>query len=347
MKYMGIDLHKQYFVTTIMDQEGRIEAKNRVSMDRASIQAYFRKVNGDGNLKAVMEAGYGWSYFYDQIEELVQDIKLAHPLKTKAIADAKIKTDSIDSEVLAHLLRADLIPEAYIPDAHIRNTKSLIRYRMSLRKMSKMLKNMIHAVLDRNHIEEPGYRQLRVKFSKKGRAYMKSFKLKGNDTKILRNYLSLLEIFDTKREMVEKKIKKLFEEDEICKLLQTIPGLGELSSVVIRYEIGDIERFPSAKKLCSYAGLVPSTFASGGKVYHGSITKQGNTWLRWILGEIANCAIVKDQWLRRHFANVAKRGGRNKARVAVARTLLEIIYKVWKEKRPYYEKPIAVALCTS
>ena len=59
MKYMGIDLHKQYFVTTVMDKEDRIEAKNRVFMDRASIQAYFRKVNGDGNLKAVMEAGYG------------------------------------------------------------------------------------------------------------------------------------------------------------------------------------------------------------------------------------------------------------------------------------------------
>ena len=114
--------------------------------------------------------------------------------------------------------------------------------------------------------------------------------------------------------------------------------------MVIRYAIGDIERFPSAKKLCSYAGLVPSTFASGGEVYHGSITKQGNTWLRWILGEIANCAIVKDMWLRRHFANVAKRGGRNKARVAVARKLLEIVYKVWKENRPYYEKPVAVAL---
>lgn len=347
MKYMGIDLHKQYFVATVMDQEGKIEAKNRVSMDRASIRAYFKQVNGDGNLKAVMEAGYGWSYFYDQIEELVQDIKLAHPLKTKAIADAKIKTDSIDSEVLAHLLRADLIPEAYIPDTHIRDTKNLIRYRMTLRKMSKMLNNMIHAVLARNHIEEPGFKQLRVKFSKKGKTYMKGFKLKGNDTRILKNYLSLLEIFDKKREMVEQKIKKLFEEDEICRLLQTIPGIGELSSVVIRYEIGDIERFASAKKLCSYAGLVPSTFASGSKVYHGSITKQGNTWLRWILGEIANCAIVKDLWLRRHFGNVAQRGGRNKARVAVARKLLEIVYKVWKEKRPYYEKPVAVALYTS
>jgi transposase len=347
MKYIGVDIHKQYFVATVMNQEGNVETKNRVSMDRASIQAYFKALNGEGNLKAVIEAGYGWSYFYDQIQELVQDVKLAHPLKTKAIADARIKTDSIDSEVLAHLLRADLIPEAYIPDARIRDTKHLIRYRMSLRKMSKMLKNKIHAVLDRNHIEDPGFRGLSDKFGKKGRAYIKAFKLQGTDTKIVRNYLSLLEVIDKKRELVEKKIKKLFEEDDICKLLKTIPGIGELSAMVIRYEIGDIERFPSAKKLCSYAGLVPSTFASGGKVYQGRITKQGNTWLRWILGEIAACAIVKDAWLRSYCSRVAKRGGRNKARVAVARKLLEIIYKVWKEKRPYYEKPVAVALSIS
>lgn len=203
---------------------------------------------------------------------------------------------------------------------------------------------MVHAVLDRNHIEEPGFRELSDKFGKKGRSYMKRFKLKGHDTRIVRNYLSMIEKIEEKVASIDKRIKSAFQEDDICKLLKTIPGIGEFSAVLIRYEIDDIGRFSSAKKLCSYAGLVPSTYSSGGKTYHGKITKQGNKWLRWVLVEAVRMSIVKDLGLRMHYKKVAKRGGSRKARVAVARKLLEIIYKVWKEQRPYYERSIAVAL---
>lgn len=344
MKYMGIDHHKQYFIATVKDQEGTTLRKDRVSTDRAAIRHYFRKVNKDKDLKVVMEAGYGWEYLYDEIQGKVQEVKLAHPLKTRAIAEARIKTDSLDSDVLTHLLRTNLIAEAYALPYEVRDKRHILRYRISLLRIRTMLKNMIHAVLNRNHIEEPTFRDLSDKFGKKGKAYIKSFKLKGNDTKIVKGYLSLLEELDKKVEAVEKKIQKTFEEDDICKLLESIPGIGKLSSVLVRYEIGDIERFASARKLCSYAGLVPSTYSSGGKTYHGKITKQGNKWLRWIMTEIALRAVVKDAWIRSQHNKIKERGGAKKARTATARRLLEIIYKVWKERRPYYEKPLAVAL---
>ena len=344
MKYMGIDFHKQYFVSTLMDGEGVVERKDRVSTDRAAIRDYFQKVKGDEELRVVMEACRGWDFFYDEIEGLVDDVKMAHPLKTRAIAEARIKTDSLDSETLAHLLRGNLIAEAHISDAETRQKKNLIRYRISLVKMRTMLKNMIHYVLDRNHIEDPGFRELTDKFGKRGRAYMEGFTLKGDDTRIVKSYLSILDAVQKKIESAERAIQKVFEADEICRLLQTIHGVGELSAVLIRYEIGDINRFSSAKKLCSYAGLVPSVYSSGGKTYHGRITKQGNRWLRSILVELAQRATMRDMTLRQHYNKVKSRGGSRKARVAVARKLLEIIYKVWKEKRPYYEKPLAVAL---
>ncbi|MEW6110216.1 MAG: transposase, partial [Nitrospirota bacterium] len=164
MKYMGIDHHMQYVIATTMDQHGRKISKDRVSSDRMALREYIKRATEDGDLKAVIEASYGWSYFYDELKDLVSEIKVAHPLKTRAIAEARIKTDSIDSEVLAHLLRADLIAEAYAPDFETRDKKNLLRYRASLTKMRTMLKNIAHSVLARNHIEEPEFRKLTDKF---------------------------------------------------------------------------------------------------------------------------------------------------------------------------------------
>jgi transposase len=344
MKYMGIDLHKQYFVATVMDEGGLVVSKDRVSTDRAAIREYFGRVVEDDAVEAVLEAGYSWGYFYDEIAGLVDGVKLAHPLKTRAIAEARIKTDSLDSEVLAHLLRADLVAEAYAPPFETRDRKNLIRHRSALVKLKSALKNMVHAVLDRNHIEDPEFRQLSDKFGKRGRALMKEFRLKGADTRMLRNYLSVIDKLEQRIAAVEKEIRKTFRKDEVCKLLRSVPGIGELSAVLIRYEIDDIERFASAGKLCSYAGLVPSTYSSGGRTFQGRITKQGSKTLRWILVEAAQRAVRKDAWLRNYHRKVKSRGGGRKATVAVARKLLEIIYTIWKENRPYYEKSVAVAL---
>lgn len=344
MKYMGIDLHKQYFVATMVDERGKVLRKDRVSTDRMSIHNYFTQVNRQRDLKAVIEACYNWSYFFDEAYDKVEELKVAHPLKTKAIAEARIKTDQLDSEILAQLLRGDLIAEAYAPGFQTRDKKNLLRYRSALVRMRTMMKNMAHAVLARNHIEDRAFRELTDKFGKKGKAYIRSFKLRGNDTAISNHYLDLIEAIGEKIKEAENRIQEVYERDEICKLLESIPGIGEILAVLIRYEIDDIGRFRSDAKLASYAGLVPSTYSSGGRTFQGKITKQGNRWLRWAMIEAAQKAVIKDEWLRRYFNRIEKRSGRKKARVAVARKLLEIIYVLWNEKRPYYEKPVAVAL---
>jgi len=175
-----------------MDDKGKVISKNKVSTDRDSIRHYFTEAVS-GQTKAVMEACYGWEYFYDEAEELIGELIIAHPLKTRLIAEARIKTDSIDSETLAHLLRADLIPKAYAPSSETRDKKNLLRYRSSLTAMKVKIKNMIHSILARNHIEDYGFTSLSDKFGKKGRAYLTTATLRGNDTMILNEYLGLLD----------------------------------------------------------------------------------------------------------------------------------------------------------
>jgi transposase len=98
--------------------------------------------------------------FFDEVDEQVDELIMAHPLKTRLIAEARIKTDSIDSETLAHLFRADLIPPAYAPSSETRNQKNLLRYQSSLTAMKVRIKNMIHSVLTSSHIEDEGFQEL-------------------------------------------------------------------------------------------------------------------------------------------------------------------------------------------
>jgi len=131
----------------------------------------------------------------------------------------------------------------------------------------------------------------------------------------------------------------------------SISGIGPFFSVLILYEIDDISRFRDERKLCSYAGLVPSTYASGGKVFHGRITKMGSKWLRWALIEAAQTAIRSDSELHAYYQRLRVRKGTNAAKVATARRLLTIVYRLlcqkrFYEKRTIMEKKALVALVT-
>jgi transposase len=118
------------------------------------------------------------------------------------------------------------------------------------------------------------------------------------------------------------------------KLLKTIPGIGEFFARLIDAEIDEIKRFRNAKKLAAYAGLVPSTYSSGGKTFHGKIIKQGNKWLRWAFVEAVAPALASDPQLRAQYEHLKSRGV-NKARVAIARKLLTIAFQILRDQRPY------------
>ena len=154
------------------------------------------------------------------------------------------------------------------------------------------------------------------------------------------SYLRLIDVFSEEIKVLSKELKSEAEVDEDVGLLMTVPGIGYYSALLVKSEIGDIGRFPFAEKLCSYAGLVPSTYQSGGMVRHGNITKEGSRWLRWIMIECASTHVSKyDTWISRSYRCLAGRKGKNTARVAAARKLLVVCFSVLKNKRPFYDQP--------
>jgi transposase len=333
MQYIGVDQHKKFSYIVVMDEKGRIVKEGKVVNDREELKEFLRGCR-EGRAKAVIEAGPNWSVMYDWLEEEIDGVKLAHPLKVKAIADAKIKTDKIDARILAHLLRADLIPEAYVPKIETRKVKNILRQRMFFIRIQTMVKNRIQAILDRHPEVRSEFLGTDL-FGKQGIEYLMHIEIPEPDKSLISESIKFLKII---REYIKKTdglVDRLSKGDRRVDIIRTAPGMGKFFSVLVAYEIDDINRFPSVKKISSYAGLVPSTYASGNKMFHGGITKNGNKFLRWALIEAVWPAIRKDSSLRYYYQKIKERKGANAAKVAVARRLLTIIYYMLKENRGY------------
>jgi len=313
-----------------MDDKGKIISQKKLPSNGQIID--FLK-EFDDSMEVAIEATPSWYWLYDHLEDEGFKVKLSHPLKTKAIAYAKVKTDKVDSATLAHLLRSNLLPLSYVPEKPVRLNRELLRYRASLVKVQTGIKNKIHTILAKNNISH-GYSDL---FGKEGMAFLHSLPLPENYKMALEGYLSVLDNVRREIRIASKKVEQLAEADRDSTLLMTIPGMGYYSALLTKSEIGDVRRFPSAKQLCSYAGLVPSTYASGNACYHGHITKQGSRWLRWILIEAAIHAVKRPGPLRRFYFKVERKKGGQIAKVATARKLLEWIYHILKDGKSFQE----------
>jgi transposase len=332
MLHAGIDLHKRTSVVTVVDDAGKdVVAGQRLDNDEAEIRESFTSF--DEELHAVLEAGPSWHWMCDLLDEMDIDNVLCHPLKVKAIASARIKTDTIDSGILAQLLRMDFLPESYKPDLETRQLKDLLRYRSSLVRIRTGLKNRIHALLARLNVRH-GFSDL---FGKAGLSFLADIDLAPVHRQALDGYLSVLETIRRLLKEVEAELLVFYESSEEAKLLSTIPGVGPILSLTIISEIGDIERFGSAKHLASFAGLVSTTSQSGDHCWHGHITRQGSPWLRWALVEAVIHTINYPGPLRTSYDKLKKRKGAKIARVASARKLSTCIYHMLKENKEFSE----------
>lgn len=332
MLYVGVDAATKESQITVMDETGKVLKRQRVPSSRAGLHDALGRYRQP--MKAVVEASYNWGPIYDWLEEVAEEVVLAHPTKVRAIAEARIKTDTIDSATVAHLLRADLIPEAYAPSKDSRARKRVLRQRMFFVRIQTMLKNRIHALLAQHALRLPAVSDL---YGTEGLAWLRGLQLPEPDGRLLREDLKLLGVVQQRIRATEGLIKDLAAGDEAVRWLESLPGIGAFFSVLIRYEVDEIIRFREAKKFASYTGLIPSTDASGQRLVHGRLTKQGNKYLRWAFIEAVRPATRSSPFLRRYYEKIKARLGAKEARTATARKLAELAWTVWTEQRCWQE----------
>ena len=219
MYYIGVDYHKKYSYMVVKDQEGNLKDKGTVNNLQEEVEEFLYPYRCG---KAVIEATRNWGVMYNWLEELLEDVALAHPLKVKAIASARIKTDKISADVLCDLLRTNLLPQSYVPKKETREAKNILRQRMFLVRLQTMVKNRIYDMLDRHPeitSQAPNVSDL---FGPTGMKWLNQVELPGSDNSLLSSELELLRVV---RQLISKTnglIKDLAKDDKRIELVPRI-----------------------------------------------------------------------------------------------------------------------------
>jgi transposase len=331
--YLGIDLHLKRTFMVLMNANGEVVDKQRIS--NQEITNYLQE-KVPQETYAVLEATRNWPFMYDLLHEHVQQVDLVHAKAVRTIANAAVKTDQIDASTLAHLARLNYIPKAYAATKEMRDLRQLLRHREWMVNQRSRAKNRIHAVLAGYNLVSP----VTDLFGVTGRQYLEGVmekELRPAARVVVSDHLDIIDHLGERIRCLEKGITLSEAQSQVMKLLMSMPGVGKLIALSILAEIGDIGRFNSPKSLCSWAGLTPKVHSSDAVVQHGHITKEGSRYLRTAMVRAATVACrVSPKWYAIH-SHLALRCGRRAARVAVARRLLSVIYYMWKRDQPYQE----------
>ena len=331
MRYVGVDLHKRSVVMPAEDEHGRRQDSGRFdSQDRPGIVRFFENLKP---FRCVIEASCRYRWFHELISPLGEVI-LAHPLRLRAIVTGRAKTDKLDAALLARLLRAGLIPEAYIPPRSYQELRDLARARARLSQQATSAACELHAMLTRRNIRMP----FANVFSKSAQRWLAGLELPGVDgflrdelTARIRHYRGEM----AKLDVLLEEMSARFPEHEALTVLH---GVGLYSAMLIIGEMGEPARFADGRQVGAYAGLTARVSQSGEQSRHGHITRQGSPWLRWILVEAAWQAIRHDAKLRSYYERV-RRNDPNRTKIAVVATahhLLRVMHamlrtgEVWR-----------------
>jgi transposase len=326
MIHVGADLHERFCYMTALDAMGRAIKAGPVANRPLELRRWLRDLPRPVNV--AVEACSFWPAFQEAIGKQVDCIRLVHPQRVKAIASAKLKNDRVDSATLAHLLRCDLLPEAWMADRDTRERRQQVRLRISLGQHRAALKNQVHAILHQHGKRSP----VSDTFGKKGREWLRKISLPPVARETVETYCTLIDQVGQQIRKQELRLKEMASEDARAQWLATIPGVGTYSAMILLSEIGDIARFPTAKALFSYAGLVPWVRESAGHQSRGGISRCGSPRLRWVMVEAAHTAMRSSPVARGYFDRLRKRHKHaHVARVALARKLLAAVFAMLRD----------------
>jgi transposase len=335
--YVGIDVHRKRSQVAVVAGDGKVQLNRNV-------------VNGSepmlrliGDLPAgtpvAFEAAYGWGWLIELLEDYGFDPHMVHPLRCKAIASARLKNDKVDAAILAQLLRADLLPEAWIAPLEVRQLRALLRHRASLVRLGTQLRNRIHAVA-----ADHGYDRTASYWTGPGRGWLAELDLPPVSREIVTDCLAFTDALAPQIDRLDAEVRARAKADPRIKILTALPGVGQFTALMMLAEIGDITRFGSARKLASWAGLTPTVRGSDLTVRHGHISKQGSAWLRWVLNQAAQTAKRSPEFSATYGA-IAKRRGKKIATIAIARKLLTRAYHLLLAHAQAAQAPPASAAC--
>jgi len=282
--HVGVDLHQRFCYLTAVDASGRLVKQGQVVNEAAALRAWLGQVASPRQV--VVEASGFWPAFVRAAAPVSDRLVMVHPQRMKAIASARLKNDRVDSETLAQLSRADLLPEAWMAEEATQQLRLLTRLRISLGQVRAKAKNQLQAVLHQEGFRKP----VSDLFGRKGRAWLAGLELSASGRRVVEVWLRQVDHLDAEIAVQQRELERLAAGDARARWLMTVPGIAAYSAMVVLAEIGDIGRFSTKRALASYAGLTPVVRESAGKRRRGGIGHHGSATLRWIMLQAAQVA---------------------------------------------------------
>jgi transposase len=314
MFYSGIDQHKRDSFITTYGPDGEVVKQKRVANSTVLIQHYFSQLPGPH--KAAVESTGSWYWLADLLENLGVDLSLAHATRLKAISEAKVKTNKIDSDVLAMLLYADVIPEAHMIRPEMRGPRDLMRTRLRLVERCTSCKNSIERLLEKFNFQDVA--ELDELYRLQAACHEAQIELLQDQIRTLEAALH----------------PHLIPNEDIQRLLY-IPGIGKINAFTLYTEIDGIERFPSARQFFSYCRLVPGAANTGTRTRHRSGSKQGNRYLKLAFGHAGVRAMQYYPEIRTFYRAKRRKKPERIARTLVALEIARIVYHVLSKQEDF------------
>ena len=332
MYYVGLDLHKRYVTACVIDKDGAVVARERRLGTSVEVLLAWLAPLG-AHVAIALEATLYWAWLHDRLTAAGYQVTVAHAQQVKLICAARCKTDPVDAQKLAELLRMDLLPAIWIPDAATRAQRKLLRGRAWLVRRRTQVKNRVHAYLAEEN-QRIGVTDL---FGQAGREWLVTVALPAPVRVQIDLLLELVDLLDRQVARLDRRVRQAVTTSPVAQQLASIPGVGPFGALLLVAEMGPIDRFPTSHHLASYAGLVPSTRSSADKTRHGSVGQAGSPWLKWILIEAVQTLKRRPGPVREQYERLLRAKGKQKATVAAARKFCCYVYWMLKHGQSYPE----------
>jgi transposase len=335
MLHAGLDLSRRKIDVCLLSERAEVVEEFASPPDADGLRGLARRVGAHRQpVRGVIESMTGARFVHDRLEELGWDVLIADAAKVKGLAPLACKTDRIDAQVLAVLSHRDLVPAIWLPDPRIRREREQARFRMHLVKHKSMLKNRIHSTMITFEHSCP----VTDLFGVAGRELLDRLEIPEPWRATIDASLLLIDDLERRIAEINRELKAGGADHPYVPWLLTVPGIGWVLAFTIAAEIGDISRFPSAKKLCGYTGLCPRVNQSGDRDRRGPLTKQGPKYLRWAMLEATMHALRHPAYRERYQRNKHRLGRQRGAKVAqidIARKLTEAIWHMLTRNQPF------------
>ena len=316
MRSIGMDVHRSFAQIAVVE-DGLCRDEGRIGVRPEDLRAWAARLDPDDEV--ALEATTNSDAIATMLRPLVRRVVVSNPRKTRAIAEAKVKTDRVDARILAQLLAADFLPETWVADDRTRVLRRLVVRRTHLVRQRTRLKNQVHGITARNLVPTCPHADL---FSGVGRRWLAAQTLPADEWRSVNALVRQLDFHADELVEVERDLAIEAIDDPVVARLMTVPGIDVTVAISIVAAVGDFSRFDDPDRLVSYLGLNPRVRQSGnGAAIHGRITKAGPAQARGMLVEAAFSASRAPGPLRAFYRRVKDRRGFQVATVATARKM--------------------------